>query len=224
MTVALGIRTVLRWMHRSVWHVTTPDFFAICFAFARRCTHILQYYSSFLCTCAIQTFQTVHMRRSGPMRFAPSARTQAADSLPPTASSGTLRLLFPPHQKIFGEHEFIRAWAATTCNMHFESSDITESKIQSQPCSADSLCYLFGRICFIRCFIRTIFIISLHIFFITFWYSRFIFSQHLRVSCFSDEHKMLRDMCRTFADTELAPNAGKWLDTNIYLHACVCVL
>ena len=26
----------------------------------------------------------------------------------------------------------------------------------------------------------------------------------------SDEHKMLRDMCRAFADTELAPNAGKW--------------
>jgi hypothetical protein len=32
---------------------------------------------------------------------------------------------------------------------------------------------------------------------------------------------MLRDMCRTFADTELAPNAGKWLDTNIYQHAYV---
>ena len=26
----------------------------------------------------------------------------------------------------------------------------------------------------------------------------------------SDEHKMLREMCRTFADAELAPNAGKW--------------
>ena len=26
----------------------------------------------------------------------------------------------------------------------------------------------------------------------------------------SDEHKMLRDMCRAFADAELSPNAGKW--------------
>ena len=67
-----------------------------------------------------------------------------------------------PPKNIFGEHEFIRA--RRQLQIPFESADITESKIQSQPCSADSLCYLFGRVCFTR----TIFIISLHIFFITF--------------------------------------------------------
>ena len=173
---------------------------------------------------AILLFIFVQMRkynsskwRSGPMRFAPSARTQAADSLPPTANSGTVRLLFPPHQKICT----YLCPAATADNTCFESSDITESKIQSQPL----LCRFF-MLSFRSCMLHSsnIYYLIGHIF-VTFWdiHSRFIFSQHLRVSCFSDEHKMLRDMCRTFADTELAPNAGKWLDTNIYLHACVCV-
>jgi len=30
----------------------------------------------------------------------------------------------------------------------------------------------------------------------------------------SDEHKMLREMCRAFSDAELAPNAGKWDKTH----------
>ena len=36
----------------------------------------------------------------------------------------------------------------------------------------------------------------------------------------SDEHKMLRDMCRTFADTELAPNAGKWDQAHAFPVQC----
>ncbi|CAN0335265.1 unnamed protein product, partial [Hapterophycus canaliculatus] len=33
---------------------------------------------------------------------------------------------------------------------------------------------------------------------------------YLTWSSLPEEHTMLRDMCRSFADNELAPNAGEW--------------